>query len=338
MSDLNRTDTPIMKPTTESKDDIRNSDYLMDIGNLSLYEIVGQNAAVKELKNLVSSIKYRDIYNTWRLSSPKGILLVGPTGVGKTASVKAMAKELDDSVVLMELRYLDIASKWVDMPIEHLRNFFNAAEEYSKTKHVIIFIDEIDAMIPNREAQLHETSMKRVNIFLEWMDGGFTSTRNITVIGATNYIDGVDKAARRPGRFDKIVEYIALDTDAIIEGLKIHLGKRNLPSTQLQKIDWNQVRPSIEDKQFSGADLPEIINRLINKKVEEHIAILTKKVDLDNLIEDARQAFLLDSSFFPKAIKTKDIIKLIEEMTTTNKQQNKKLYSGTSMGFTMQEN
>ena len=288
-------------------------DFLMDLGDLDLDEIVGQEEAIKELKLFVESIEYNHIYNIWNSKSPIGILLTGEPGTGKTASVRALAKRLADQVTLMELRYLDIASKWVDMPIEQLRGFFALAEEKAQDKHVIIFIDEIDAMIPSRDSQLHEASMKRVNVFLEWMNGGFSNLENITIIGATNFLQGVDKAALRAGRFDKIINFVPLSATEKLRGLQIHLSKRHLKSELLKDIEWTQILPVIENASIVGADLPEIINRLVRQKITAHIDILKSKTEYDRrtATEQIKLASLPD--YMPEPIETDDVVKTISE-------------------------
>lgn len=293
----------------------------MQIGDLSLDEIVGQPAAIKQLKNLVSSIRYKSLYSHWSTKPPKGIMLTGPTGVGKTASVRALAYTLGAQVFLMELRYLDIASKWVDMPIEQLKGFFTLAEEKSKERHVIIFIDEIDSMLPARDMQLHETSMKRVNVFLEWMDGGFSSLNNITIIGATNFIEGVDKAAKRPGRFDKIVKFQELSPDDIIEGFNIHLSKRHLSSGQVEVLQPQKLKAMLSKGDLSGADIPELINRLIEKKINEHKSNIELEVPTFALMTPEQQHALLNNSLYvPRAITTEDVIDEFAEYIRNKKQ------------------
>lgn len=290
------------------------TDYVMDLGNLSLDEIVGQDEAIAELKTLVESIKYKTIYNIWKVKSAKGIMLIGGTGLGKTASVRALAKELSNDVILMELRYLDIASRWIDAPIEHLKQFFKIAEIKSKEKHVLIFIDELDSMLPDRESgNLHETSVKRVDVFLEWMDGGLGTLENITLIGATNFEYGVDRAAKRPGRFDKLLQYKDLDSDAVIKGLKIHLEKKDLNDTQIEDIDWDLIRQKSKLSNITGADLPEIINRLITCKINEHISNLQNKINFDDLDVDEKDVQIYNTEYYPDRITTDDFINQINK-------------------------
>lgn len=293
--------------------------YLMDLGDMSLDEIVGQEQAVKELKTLVESIKYKDLYAAWGIASPRGVLLVGPPGTGKTQSVKALAREIQDIVTLMELRYLDIASKWIDAPIEHLNAFFKRAEQESRNRHVLIFIDELEGMIPSRQGQLHETSSKRVNAFLEWMDGGFKKLQNITVLGATNFLEGVDEAARRPGRFDKIVNYHNLKSKDIALGLKIHLSKRDLiEEVQITDIDWKAVEEEVDRFTMSGADLPEIINTMLNEKVKKHIKNIENNGDCCALDSNLQKIYINDIQFYPSPVTTESVIHAIREYPRGN--------------------
>lgn len=308
--------TDIKALHTKEPNESRIEDYLMSTTALGLDEIVGQKEAISELRNLCDSIKYKELYKFWKLASPKGILFTGPTGVGKTESIRATANELGGRVTLMELRYLDIASKYVDKPIEQLRSFFDIAEKQSKQKHVIIFIDEIDSMLPIRDSNLHETSLKRVNVFLEWMDGGFSGIENITIIGATNNPEGMDEAAKRPGRFDKLIKFNELDTDAIVTGLQIHFNKRNLYTCQYVEHDlnWDIVRPLIKTGSLSGADMPEIINRLVNRKVQEHKTKIEMSIPNFNKLADYnRNQHIIDLKYMPNPINSNDIYETTKE-------------------------
>ncbi len=285
----------------------RPDDYIMDLGDLSLNDIVGQDNAIKEFRSFIESLRYGMVYRSWALDIPRGILLTGGPGLGKTASVRAVARELKNDVILMELRYMDIASKWVDYPIEQLKSFFSMAEEQSKEKHVIIFIDEIDSMIPQRSDNLHETSMKRVNVFLAWMDGGFSKLRNVTLIGATNYPEGIDTAAKRPGRFDKIIEYVPLTASAIMQGLQNHMGRRSLGYAKIKEIDWDQIQSIVRDGCLSGADLPEVVNCIIRDKVTEHVKNLCEKANFNTLTKAEQSAAGCNPEYLPEPIDTANI-------------------------------
>jgi len=192
---------PAVKKNTAPKSTDFESTNL-DEFKFRLDDVIGQDQAVEELKELLHNIKEKEFCNVWGIRPVNGILLTGSPGTGKTMAARALTKELGCDAIMMELKYRDIASRWIDAPIEHLSQFFKIVELKARDKHVIVFIDEIDSMLPDRSSlHLHESSVKRVDVFLEWLDGGLTSLKNVTVIGATNFINGVDRAALRPGRF-----------------------------------------------------------------------------------------------------------------------------------------
>jgi SpoVK/Ycf46/Vps4 family AAA+-type ATPase len=319
---------------TRKKNSLSVNEITMDLGDLELDDIVGQDKAIEELKLFAESIEYNLVYKAWNTKPPKGILLSGPPGVGKTAAVKALGKRLEDKVSLVELRYVDIASKWVDAPIESLREFFQIVENEATRRHVIVFIDEIDAMLPNRDNNIHETSARRVNVFLDWLSGGYRQLENITLIGATNYLEGVDKAARRAGRFDKLIEFKPLTVEACVDGLKIHLKKRNLNDLQLGIINWDKVETALREnayKNINGADLPEIINRVVARKIKEQVGLL-EEAGFSMASEEKKLEMLQSPLYIPKPISTQDIVEAIYDY----ERESDKKSSGSTMGFSLE--
>lgn len=292
--------------------------YIVKKGDIRLNEIVGQNKAVEELMFLVRSMRHSEISKLWKSATPKGILLVGPPGTGKTASVRAVANEIGNDTIIMELCYRDIASKWVDASIEALNQFFNAVESKSKDKHVIIFLDEVDGLLPTRDENSHHGYLKIVTGFLEWLDGGFASAKNITIIAASNNVNGIDKAILRPGRIDKIIEYSLLTNSDIIHCLKIHLSKLALSKKQMAEIDWAQVLDSFDEVQLSGADVSEICQRIVREKVSEHISLLESSNSKTTKV-------------FPQPICTKDLINHMQAFRTVSDVCKSSAY--TSIGF-----
>lgn len=270
-----------------------------------LKNVIGQEEAVAEMQSLIATLNASELVEFWGIRPPKGVLLEGPPGTGKTFLVRNFYSDLVKTVktqaILFELSYRDIASKWVDQPIEILNEFFKNVEEKSKTQHVIVFIDEIDSMIPQRNEMMHETSSKRVNLFLEWMDGGLRTNQNITLIGATNYSDGVDEAARRPGRFDKIIRFNRFNPDDSLKCLKHYFEQCNFDSRQSSKINWGQVKKSFPIKELTGAEVASVIDRLKQKKFNEHIAKLS-----DTNANASKDIFSIKN--LPSPICTNDII------------------------------
>jgi len=314
----------LTKPETTFKE------FIVEEGDLTLDDIVGQDKAIAKLKELIDAIKYNEIYGMWQNPVPKGYLLIGPTGVGKTASVRALAASLVDEIYLFELKYSDVESKFIGAQVELLRDFFDMVEEKSKEKHVILFVDEIDSMIPSRDSShMQERTLERINLWLEWMGGGFSSLENVTILGATNNPDGMDSAARRSGRFDLKIKFVELNIEAIVKGLKYYINKRNLKSYQINNINYNKIKEILKPGMLNGADLPEIVNRVIRKKITEHIAKLNNQ-GYKQLMPEKRKELLQVKTYYPSPISTNDIITTILDIKKDGL-----IHDEKSFGFTM---
>lgn len=287
---------------------------LLSASDFYLSDIVGQDAAIKELNEYVEVIKQAPIYEVWNISPAKGILLIGPPGCGKTESVRALVNELGSSVAIYQIRYVELASKWLDETIERLRALFKGVEEAAKNKHVIVFIDEIDSMVPNRSNSIHESTTKRVTVFLEWLDGGLKQNRNITLIGTSNFKDGIDPALLRTGRMDKIITYQKLSVESIIKGLQIHLKKRNIPQDYIGQIDWTSIEPNINPSSYTGSDLKEIVTRVMALKARLHVGLYKEKSLNPG---DFSPEEILKSSVQPDPISAQDFIHVIKDFENT---------------------
>ena len=221
-------------------------------------------AGMRELKltlesDLILPLLEPEIYRQYKVPFPNGILFYGPPGCGKTFIAKKLASML--KYHFMELKPSDLASIYVHGTQEKIGETFREAQEKAPA---IIFFDELDAFIPNRGGGLFHSYSSEVNEFLVQLND--CSKRNILVIGATNYLNRVDAAVRRPGRFDKKIYVGPPDLDARIEAVKNFMKGR--PTA---KIDYYTILGPRE--LYSYADLELIVNEAARRALRERVPI-----------------------------------------------------------------
>ena len=191
-------------------------------------------------------MRHPELFGTLGIEPPKGVLLHGPPGTGKTLIAKAVANEIDAH--FQTISGPEIMSKYYGESEEQLREVFEDAEENSPA---IVFIDELDAIAPKREEAGGDVERRVVAQLLSLMDG-LEDRGRITVIGATNRVDAVDPALRRPGRFDREIEIGVPDTAGREEILQIHT--RGMPLDE--DVDLDQYADHTHG--FVGADLESL--------------------------------------------------------------------------------
>jgi len=200
------------------------------IPEITYEDIGGLNEEIKKIRELVEiPMKHPEIFERLGIDPPKGILLHGPPGTGKTLLAKAVANESDANFIL--LNGPEIMSKFYGESEKKIRDIFEEAE---KTAPAIIFIDEIDAIAPKREDVQGEVERRVVSQLLTMMDG-LKSRGKVVVIGATNRINALDEALRRPGRFDRELEISVPSKEGRLQILKIHT--RNMPFDKTVILD-----------------------------------------------------------------------------------------------------
>ncbi len=207
-----------------------------DIGGLS--HVI---ARVRELVEL--PLRHPELFKRLGIEPPKGILLYGPPGTGKTLLAKAVANESD--AYFIAINGPEIMSKFYGESEQRLREIF---EEAKKNAPAIIFIDEIDAIAPKRDEVVGEVERRVVAQLLALMDG-LESRGQVVVIAATNRINAVDPALRRPGRFDREIEVPLPDKQGRLEILQIHT--RHMPLAD----DVDLAKLAEMTKGYTGADL-----------------------------------------------------------------------------------
>ncbi len=214
-------------------------------------DVAGVDEAKKELEEVVDFLKNPTKYKAMGARTPKGVLLVGPSGVGKTLMARAVAGEA--GVPFFSMAGSEFMEMLVGVGSARVRDLFATAK---KAAPAIIFIDEIDAIGRQRGHGLmggHDEREQTLNQILVEMDG-FTQNDNVMVLAATNRGDLLDPALLRPGRFDRRVMVDVPD----IEGRKAILAiyARNKPFDA--KVDWDAVARRTVG--FSGADLENMLN------------------------------------------------------------------------------
>jgi transitional endoplasmic reticulum ATPase len=201
------------------------------IPEITYEDIGGLTEEIKKIREMVEiPIKHPEIFQKLGVEAPKGVLLHGPPGTGKTLLAKAVANESDANFIL--LNGPEIMSKFYGESEKKIRNIFEEAE---KTSPSIIFIDEIDAIAPKREDVSGEVERRVVSQILTMMDG-LKSRGKVIVIGATNRVNAVDPALRRPGRFDREIEVGVPDKKGRLSILKIHTRGMPLKGVKLDEI------------------------------------------------------------------------------------------------------
>lgn len=209
------------------------------------YEDIGglkeQLAKIREMIEL--PLKHPELFEHLGIEPPKGVLLYGPPGTGKTLIAKAVANEAGAHFI--SIAGPEIMSKWYGESEKRLREIFEEAEQNAPS---IVFIDEIDAVAPKREEVTGEVERRVVAQLLSLMDG-LKSRGKVVVIAATNRVNAVDPALRRPGRFDREIEIGVPNKSGRKEILQIHT--RGMPLAK----DINLDEFSDITHGFVGADL-----------------------------------------------------------------------------------
>jgi len=214
-------------------------------------DVAGVDEAKKELEEVVDFLKHPQKYRTLGARTPKGVLLVGPSGVGKTLLARAVAGEA--GVPFFSMAGSEFMEMLVGVGASRVRDLFSTAKKAAPS---IIFIDEIDAIGRQRGLGIaggHDEREQTLNQILVEMDG-FTPNDSVLVIAATNRGDLLDPALLRPGRFDRRVVLDMPD----IEGRKAILAIHAKGKPFAKEIDWDKVAKRTVG--FSGADLENMLN------------------------------------------------------------------------------
>ena len=214
-----------------------------------MYEDLGGiKPALTRVREMIElPLKHPELFSRLGIDPPRGVLLHGPPGTGKTMLAKAVANE--SNVYFITINGPEIVSKYYGESEQRLREVFDEAEKNAPS---IVFIDEIDSIAPKRAEVTGEVERRVVAQLLSLMDG-LKARKNVIVIGATNRPEALDMALRRPGRFDREIELRVPDTDGRLEIFQIHT--RGMPLTP--DADLNHLAEISYG--FVGADIASLV-------------------------------------------------------------------------------
>ena len=248
--------------------------YVKSSEGIKFSDVAGEDEAKENLTEIVDYLhnpgKYKDI----GASMPKGILLVGPPGTGKTMRAKAVAGEAN--VPFFSMSGSEFVEMFVGMGASKVRDLFKQAKEKAPC---IVFIDEIDAIGKKRDGQIggNDEREQTLNQLLTEMDG-FEGNTGVIILAATNRPESLDPALTRPGRFDRRVPVELPDLKGREEILKVHAKKIRIGDN----VDFNKIARMASGA--SGAELANIVNEAALRAVRDGRKFATQS-DLEESIE-----------------------------------------------------
>ena len=230
------------------------------VPKIAYEDIGGMREQVTKVREMIElPMKHPELFRKLGIEPPKGVLLHGFPGTGKTLLAKAVANETNAHFI--SINGPEIMSKYVGEAEERLRQIFKEAEENSPS---IVFIDEIDAIAPKREEVVGEVERRVVAQMLALMDG-LEARGNVIVIAATNRVNSIDEALRRPGRVDREIEIGVPDKKGRLEILQIH--SRGMPLNKDVELEYFA---SITHG-FVGADLAALTKESAMKALRRYL-------------------------------------------------------------------
>ncbi|MFA4935466.1 MAG: CDC48 family AAA ATPase [Candidatus Methanoperedens sp.] len=261
----------ILKKMTVTGDDFNNAmremnpsalrEVFIESPNIHWSDIGGLLDAKQELKEAVEwPMKYQALFKQSGAHPPRGILLYGAPGTGKTMLAKAVATESEANFI--SVKGPEFLSKWVGESEKAVRETFRKAKQAAPC---IIFFDEIDSITPTRGAGSDSHVTERVISQMLAEIDGLEELHNITVIAASNRPDIIDPALLRPGRIDRLIYITPPDRDARYEIFKVHTAKTPLDSD----VDLNALADDTDG--FTGADIASVCNEATMLAIREYV-------------------------------------------------------------------
>ena len=248
--------------------------YVKSADGIKFDDVAGEEEAKENLAEIVEYLHDPAKYKEIGANMPKGVLLVGPPGTGKTMLAKAVAGEAN--VPFFSMSGSEFVEMFVGMGASKVRDLFRQAKEKAPC---IVFIDEIDAIGKKRQGNMsgNDEREQTLNQLLTEMDG-FDGNNGVIILAATNQPDSLDPALTRPGRFDRRVPVELPDLKGREEILKVHAKKIRLA----EEVDFNKIARMASGA--SGAELANIVNEAALRAVRNGRKFVTQS-DLEESIE-----------------------------------------------------
>lgn len=260
------------------------------VPDISYEDIGGLKREVRLVREMIElPLKHPELFQRLGIDPPKGVLLQGPPGTGKTLIAKAVANEVDAHYI--SLSGPEIMSKYYGESEQKLREIFDEARENTPA---VVFIDEIDSIAPKREEVSGEVERRVVAQLLSLMDG-LEARGDVIVIAATNRVDALDPALRRPGRFDREIEIGVPDSEGRREILDIHT--RGMPLAE----DVENDKLADLTLGFVGADLESLAKEAAMHALRRVIPEID--IEEEELPEEALDSLQVTEEDFMEALK-----------------------------------
>lgn len=278
------------KEKTQGEEDGGREWAAAEIPNVHFSDIAGLEDVKKAITTrMINPLKYPDKYAAYGKKTGGGVLLYGPPGTGKTMIAKAIACEV--GAKFYAVKGSDVVSKWVGESEKNINSLFETAR---KDTLAIIFIDEMDSLIGTRGVDTHND--KRVNEFLQQIDGFVGKNPNLLLLGATNRPWDIDGAAMRSGRFSQKI-YVPLP-DAPARRFLFEKSIKNAPTDG--SVDIARLVELSEG--YSGADIDEVCDRAKEDP-------LLKAIDSDSIVKITQADFLKALKQVPPSVDRREIAK-----------------------------
>jgi transitional endoplasmic reticulum ATPase len=260
------------------------------IPRITYEDIGGLRDAIQKVRETVElPLRHPELFERLGVEAPKGVLLHGPPGTGKTLLAKAVANETNAHFI--SISGPEVMSKYYGESEQRLREIFKDAEENAPS---IIFIDELDSIAPKREEVTGEVEKRVVAQLLALMDG-LQSRGKVVVIGATNRVNALDPALRRPGRFDREIEIGVPDKNGRLEILLIH--SRGMPLAE--GVDLKKFSDITHG--FVGADLQALCKEAAMRSLRRVLPELD--LEMESIPADILNKITVSNDDFYDALK-----------------------------------